>query len=160
MATLGEVVAQNTEVLKGVKAILAKAEDPATETPEDTKEENEENKEGETEEKKDVTREEYDALLNRVAELEKKVEEKDEETASLKTALEASTETLKKVNAFFGNPTNKAMLAEGAERKAKVEAVDPATTTKTVAETWLAMPHGKEAEAYFKAHESEIIKCL
>ena len=160
MATLGEVVAQNTEVLKGVKAILAKAEDPATETPEDTKEENEENKEGETEEKKDVTREEYDALLNRVAELEKKVEEKDEETASLKTALEASTETLKKVNAFFGNPTNKAMLAEGADRKAKVEAVDPATTTKTVAETWLAMPHGKEAEAYFKAHEAEIIKCL
>lgn len=160
MATLGEVVAQNTEVLKGVKAILAKAEDPATETPEDTKEETEENKEGETEEKKDVTREEYDALLNRVAELEKKVEEKDEETASLKTALEASTETLKKVNAFFGNPTNKAMLAEGAERKAKVEAVDPATTTKTVAETWLAMPHGKEAEAYFKAHEAEIIKCL
>ena len=153
MATLGEVVAQNTEVLKGVKAILAKAEDPATETPEDTKE-------GETEEQKDVTREEYDALLNRVAELEKKVEEKDEETASLKTALEASTETLKKVNAFFGNPTNKAMLAEGAERKAKVEAVDPATTTKTVAETWLAMPNGKEAEAYFKAHEAEIIKCL
>ena len=160
MATLGEVVAQNTEVLKGVKAILAKAEDPATETPKDTKEENEENKEGETEEKKDVTREEYDALLNRVAELEKKVEEKDEETASLKTALEASTETLKKVNAFFGNPTNKAMLAEGADRKAKVEAVDPATTTKTVAEKWLAMPHGKEAEAYFKAHEAEIIKCL
>lgn len=159
MATLGEVVAQNTEVLKGVKAILAKAED-ATETPEDTKEETEETKEGETEEKKDVTREEYDALLNRVAELEKKVEEKDEETASLKTALEASTETLKKVNAFFGNPTNKAMLAEGAERKAKVEAVDPATSTKTVAETWLAMPHGKEAEAYFKAHEAEIIKCL
>ena len=160
MATLGEVVAQNTEVLKGVKAILAKAEDPATGTPEDTKEETEENKEGETDEEKDVTREEYDALLNRVADLEKKVEEKDEETASLKTALEASTETLKKVNAFFGNPTNKAMLAEGAERKAKVEAVDPATTTKTVAETWLSMPHGKEAEAYFKAHEAEIIKCL
>ena len=160
MATLGEVVAQNTEVLKGVKAILAKAEDPATETPDDTKEETEETKEGETEEQKDVTREEYDALLNRVAELEKKVEEKDEETASLKNALEASTETLKKVNAFFGNPTNKAMLAEGAERKAKVEAVDPATPTKTVAETWLAMPHGKEAEAYFKAHEAEIIKCL
>lgn len=160
MATLGEVVAQNTEVLKGVKAILAKAEDPATETPEDTKEETEDTKDGETEEQKDVTREEYDALLNRVAELEKKVEEKDEETASLKTALEASTETLKKVNAFFGNPTNKAMLAEGAERKAKVEAVDPVTTTKTVAETWLAMPNGKEAEAYFKAHEAEIIKCL
>jgi small-conductance mechanosensitive channel len=160
MATpISEVIAQNTEVLESVKAVLTKAEEtpPATPKEEETKEG--EGEEDTTEEEKDITREEFDALLARVEELEEKLTEKEEQNAKLTEAVEASTEALNRVNAYFGVPHNRAQLAKGEAIRQKAEAVDPAPQ-KNSYETWASMPYGKEREAFFKAHESEIVECL
>jgi small-conductance mechanosensitive channel len=161
MATpISEVIARNTEVLEGVKAVLTKAEEtPQTPTEEETTKEGEEGEEDTTEEEKDITREEFDALLARVEELEKKLTEKEEQNAKLTEAVEASTEALNRVNAYFGVPHNRAQLAKGEAIRQKAEAVDPAPQ-KNSYETWASMPYGKEREAFFKAHESEIVECL
>jgi hypothetical protein len=158
MATpISEVIARNTEVLDGVKAILAKAEDTSNNEPtqtETTEEDDETN-----DDKKDVTREELEALTERVAILEDKMKEKDEQNAKLATSLEASTVALQRVSAFFSKPTNKAMLADGEPIKATVEAGE-VKATKTLAEQWLDMPKGKASEAFYKAHEAEILQSL
>jgi hypothetical protein len=161
MATpISEVIARNNEVLEGVKAFLTKAE----ETPPATPNEEEETKEGEgeedtTEEEKDITREEFDALLARVEELEKKLTEKEEQNAKLTEAVEASTEALNRVNAYFGVPHNRAQLAKGEAIRPKAEATDP-SPQKSAFEMWASMPSGKEREEFFKAHESEIVESL
>lgn len=162
MATpISEVIARNNEVLESVKAVLTKAEEtpPAT-----TAEDGETTKEGEegedtNKEEKDVTREEFDALLSRVDELEKKLTEKEEQNAKLTEAVEASTEALNHVSAYFGQPHNRAQLAKGEEVRPKAEAVDPAQK-KSAYDVWISMPSGKVADAYYKAHESEIVECL
>jgi hypothetical protein len=162
MATpISEVVAQNSEVLKEVKAFLTKAENPPETTPEKEEEEGEEETTTEEEEeKKEVTRDEFDALYNRVAELEKKLDEKDEQNAKLMTAVEASTDALTKVHAFFKSPSNRAMLAEGEETKPNAEAVETTKAEKNVAQIWMEMTDAKAAEAFFKANKAEIEKCL
>jgi hypothetical protein len=161
MATpISEVIARNTEVLEGVKAVLTKAEEtPQTPTEEETTKEGEEGEEDTTEENKDVTREEFDALLSRVDELEKKLDEKEEQNAKLTEAVEASTEALNHVSAYFGQPHNRAQLAKGEEVRSKAEAVDP-VQKKSAYEVWISLPSGKVADAYYKAHEAEIVECL
>ena len=161
--TISEVLARNTEVLEGVKAVLTKAEDaPKTEEPTQTTEgdKTEKGAEDDTEEKNDVTREEFDALLARVDDLEKQLTEKEEQNAKLSDAVEASTEALNRVSAYFGQPHNRAQLAKGEEVRSKAEAIDPAPQKKSAYDEWIAMTAGKSADAFFKAHESEIVECL
>lgn len=163
MATpISEVIARNTEVLEGVKAVLTKAEETPQQTPEKEDEEakGEETTEETTEEKKeDITREEFDALTSRVAELEKMMEEKEEQNAKLTEAVEASTNALNRVAAFFGKPSNRAMIADGEPVKATVEAGE-VKAQKSAAEVWMDMPPGAEREAFFKAHYSEIVNTI
>jgi hypothetical protein len=160
MATpISEVIARNTEVLEGVKAVLTKAEETPPATPTEEEEKTEEGEEEVTDEKKEITREEFDALLARVDELEKKLTEKEEETAKMTETIEASTDALNRVSAYFGNPINRAQLAKGEEIRAKAEAVEPAQE-KSAYDVWMSMPSGKSADAFYKAHEDEIKKCL
>jgi hypothetical protein len=157
---MSEVVAANNEVLKDVKALLTKAEETPEKTPEKEEAKGEETTEETTEEKKeDITREEFDALTSRVAELEKMMEEKDEQNAKLTEAVEASTNALNRVAAFFGKPSNRAMLTNGEPVKATVEAGE-VTAQKSAAEVWMDMPPGAEREAFFKAHYSEIVNTI
>lgn len=166
MATpVSEVIARNTSVLDRVDAFLTKAEDTSskpsqTQTEPTDDKTDDENKTDDADDKKDdVTRDEFDALMNRVAELENQIKEKDEQNAKLVNALEASTNVLKRFDAFFATPSNRAILADGEPVKATVEAGE-VKAQKTVAEQWLAMPKGKASEAFYRDHEAEIINSL
>lgn len=133
-----------------VKEDETKTEEVAEETPETPEEE----------EVKEVTREEFDALLKRIEDLEKKLAEKDAEAEETKEIIEKSTEALKRVNAYFRDPSNRAQFAEGVDPTASSEA----TTTddeRNVRDVWLSMPKGsRESRDFFAKHKTEILNLL